>query len=388
MKPFIKPPPPPGARVPVASAAPGTKISPNELTIFGVASTLKDPAERAAFLDKACGSDVALRIRLEEWLAAREPAEAAPVSAPAVHQAAEVARPIHETALAAKDRPDAVALVPMSAMQFAASQQPPRHSPIPWAMATIMAIAVGALAVFFFLERQTREQKEAQAKSALEAKAIAEREREAAAAAANEAKTAASRAEQSRLAAEQGKAAAAAETAQAKAEAERQKTEREQAFAREKAAVEKAQAAAAEVAKLRSEVVAGQRAQALALADSLAKLGGLQVEGRNYTEAETNLRQALQIRSQWKADPWGVVELRSVLGTIMLQKGKDGEALAEFLAAAESIEALGAPQNDADRARGNAASKKVVQFLNISGRRADATDWKRRLDLVLAPRAQ
>jgi hypothetical protein len=41
--------------------------------------------------------------------------------------------------------------------------------------------------------------------------------------------------------------------------------------------------------------------------------------------------------------------------------------------------------NDTDRARLTAASKRIVLFFNATGRRKEATDWKRRLDAVAKP---
>jgi hypothetical protein len=297
-----------------------------------------------------------------------------------------LARTARESALYDQDRPDAMALVPMSAAQFALAQQPPRHSPIPWAMATILAVAVGALAVFLFTERNTRERAEAAVKAAVQERSEADRERESATAAALEAKTVAQRNEQSRQAAVQEKDTFAAEAAKAKAEAEKQRLEREQAMAALKAANEKAQAAEAEVAKLRAEAGPGQRANELALADSLARLGAAQMDARAYTDAETSLRQALQWRTKLKADPWSIIETRVLLGSALMQKNQDAEALQEIESAATEIETLGAPANEADRARATAAGKRIVQFFTVTGRRKDAMEWRRRLDAVLAVR--
>jgi hypothetical protein len=44
----------------------------SEETIFAAALELPDPAERAAYLDTACGDDVALRRRVEDLLRAHE----------------------------------------------------------------------------------------------------------------------------------------------------------------------------------------------------------------------------------------------------------------------------------------------------------------------------
>jgi hypothetical protein len=312
-------------RVPTPTAAPVTeatpRISPSELTIFGVASALIDPAERAAYLDRACGADDLLRIRLEERLAERFAARE-PQPAPAMPANAQLVPSKQDKALATQERPDALALVPMSAMQFAAAQQPPRHSPIPWAAATLMAIAVGALAVFFLNERTARESAERTSKEAAAARLEAERARDSA-------KTSAEETGKKNLEVEREKHAATTAAEQARQEAARNRTELDEAQATLKTANEKAAAAQAEVAKLRNDAVAGQQATAIALADSLARLGAFQLDAKAYAEAETSIRQSLQIRLNSHADGWTVLESRALLGSILLQKNQDAEAQQE-----------------------------------------------------------
>ena len=380
MKPFIKPRAAAAEPAPPAAAS-APRISPNELTILSVAGSLTDPTERSAYLDRTCGDDIALRIRVEERLLLRTQQVPAAPATPVT--AADVVSPLREHALATTDRHDAVALVPMSAMQLAASQQPPRHSPIPWMMATLLAIGVGALGVFLWFEREARELAQQQSKAAELSRAAAEKDREAAAAAILEAKTVA---EKSRQEAERQKQAALATAADARTAADNNRAELEQALATAKTATDKAKAAEADVAKLRNEATSGQRITSLALAESLAQLGTLQFEARNYTEAEKSIRQSLAIRANAGADGWAILESRALLGSILLQKNQDAEALQEFLTAAAAIESLGPPGNDTDRARVTNASKRVIQFFNITGRRKEASDWRRRFDAILAVR--
>ncbi len=279
-----------------------------------------------------------------------------------------------------------MALVPMTATQLAAVQ-PPRHSPIPWAAATILAIAVGALAVFFMTERKTREKAEQDATAAAMNVEKADKEREAATAAALESKTVAERAEQARQAAVKEKDTAASDAAKAKAEAAQRRTEAEQAAANLKIAADKAKAAEAEVAKLKTDSAAGLRATQLALADSLGRLGAAQMDSRAYNEAEATLRQSLDWRVKLQADPWSIVENRALLAFALMQRSQDAAALQEIQTAAAAFEALGTPASDADRARATAISKRIVQFYTVTGRRRDATEWKKRLDAAMAPKA-
>ena len=65
---------------------------------------------------------------------------------------------------------------------------------------------------------------------------------------------------------------------------------------------------------------------------------------------------------------------------------QDAAALQEIQTAAGAFEALGTPANDADRARAAAISKRIVQFYTVTGRRRDATEWRKRFDAVLAPK--
>ncbi len=278
-----------------------------------------------------------------------------------------------------------MALVPMTATQLAAVH-PPRHSPIPWAAATIMAIAVGALAVFFMTERKTREKAEQDATAAAANVEKADKERESATAAALESKTVAQRAEQARQTAVQEKDAAVSEATKAKSEAAQRRAEAAKAAENLKIAAEKAKAAEAEVSKLKTESAAGLRATQLALADSLGRLGAAQMDSRAYNEAEATLRQSLDWRVKLQADPWSIVENRALLGSALMQRSQDAAALQEIQTAATAFETLGTPANDADRARAAGISKRIVQFYTVTGRRRDASEWKKRFDAVLAPK--
>ncbi len=40
---------------------------PDKSQIFDAAANLTDPAERAAYLDQACGQDAGLRAEIEAW---------------------------------------------------------------------------------------------------------------------------------------------------------------------------------------------------------------------------------------------------------------------------------------------------------------------------------
>jgi colicin import membrane protein len=235
-------------------------------------------------------------------------------------------------------------------------------------------------------ERKGRERAEQDATAATVNLEKADKERDAATAAALESKTVAQRAEQGRQDALKEKDAVASEAAKAKSEAAQRLAEAEKAAANLKIATDKAKAAEAEVAKLKTDSAAGLRATQLALADSLGRLGAAQMDSRAYNEAEATLRQSLDWRVKLQADPWSIVENRALLGSALMQRSQDAAALQEIQTAAAAFETLGAPANDADRARAAAISKRIVQFYTVTGRRRDATEWKRRFDAVLAPK--
>src|SRR6516162_9247141 len=65
-------------------------------SLFLAASDLADPAERAAFLERACGGDAALRARVEALLRANDAAPL-PLDSPGETTGAHVAAPLPET---------------------------------------------------------------------------------------------------------------------------------------------------------------------------------------------------------------------------------------------------------------------------------------------------
>jgi hypothetical protein len=395
MKPFIKPRPAAPAQPEATAQKPSFSV--NELTIFSMASGMSDATERAAYLDRTCGDDEELRGRIEERLAARVQAVvAAPVAQPAAVAAAAVPAIAPEkqavpTALLereqnGKDSP-ALALVPVSAMQFPSlPPQLQRQVTFAWGSATLMALAVGALAVLFYMEKDARGRAEATAKEATTAAENSLRDREASEAAAQEAKSAAQQTREAREQAdrERVKAERERDEAAARATAAAKETERIKAEA-EKLKAAKSETATAE----RAQMLTAQRAATLALGDSLAALANFQIAARAYADAEATSRQCLEIRTGNGIEGWPIVEARALLGEANLQRNSNAVAETELVAAAQAIEALGAPTNDTDRARLAAAVKRITLFFNAVGRRKEGAEWKRRIDAATAmPRPQ
>ncbi len=379
LKPFIKPRPPAPAQPETPEPRAGVTL--NELTIFSLAAGMSDPAERTAYLTRTCGTDEALRNRLEARLAESQANVApgqhtppAPASAVAQRPPQSITPAYLEREPQSKDSP-ALALVPVSAMQFPAlPQQLQRQVTFAWGSATLMALAVGALAVTFYFEKDARVRAEVLAKEANAAAEQSLHDREVSEARALESKTAAQRTEDARVKAEQERDAAAAKADEASKEAERLRTE-----------TDKARTAAEQGAKAEKEqLLASQRTATIALADSLASLANLQLAAKNYAEAGANARQCLELRTGNGIDGWPLVEARALCGEASLQRNADADAERELTAAGTAIEALGAPANDADRARYLAASKRIVFFFNATGRRKEGAEWKRRLDAVAA----
>lgn len=377
LKPFIKP-RPAGPAQPDA-AVQKSSFSINELTIFSLASAMSDPTERAAYLERSCGTDEDLRARIDERLAARmtSPSPAPASQPPAVSQ--ERAPQTVQTAMLErhpnandKDSP-ALALVPVSAMQFPAlPPQLQRQVTFAWGSATLMALAVGALAVLFYFEKDARVRAEASAKEANVAAENSLRDREASEAAVLEAKTAARRTQEAREKAEKERDEAAAKAVAASQEAARIKAESEKIKSTTSESNEK--------------MLAARHAATLALGDSLAALANFQIIARAYADAEATSRQCLEIRTGNGITGWPIIEARALLGEANLQRNANAVAETELVAAAESIETLGAPTNDTDRARLTAAMKRITLFFNAVGRKKEGAEWKRRIDVATAPR--
>ncbi|MEK0449260.1 MAG: hypothetical protein RL088_1528 [Verrucomicrobiota bacterium] len=375
MKPFIKP-RPPASETP-EPASPKPSVSLNELTVFAIASAMPDQSERAAYLDRTCNGDAAMRQRIEERLATR-PAEHVPSLARPATPALQTGQ--LEQHGDGKNSP-ALALVPVSAMQFPAlPPQLQRQVTFAWGSATLMALAVGALAVTFYFEKDARVRAEASAKEANTAAEQSLVDRERSEARALEARTEAQRTADARAKAEKERdaaTAAARESERLRAEADKQRAE-----------LEKKRSSDSEAAKAeREKLLSIQRTAAIALADNLASLASFQITSKAYAEAEASARQCIELRTANGVEGWPIVEARTLLGEASLQRSADADAEREFTSAATLIESLGTPASDVDRARFTAASRLIVRYFTVTGRRREATDWKRRLDAI-APRPQ
>ncbi len=278
----------------------------------------------------------------------------------------------------------------MSASQLAAITAQ-RSNTFPWLTAVVLALAAGALAVFLIQEKDARRRAETEqqqagkraetaARDAADARADVVKEREAASA---QLTTAQKENERLRTTADEERQRAEAATKQAalaKAEADR-------LAAAKKAEDSATGSAAAKAREERDAARATQRETALALADTLAKLAATQLESSRHAEAEASARRSLELRLTQAVEGWPLVESRALLGAALLQKNADAEAVREFTAAATEIEKLGAPATDADRACLTVASRRIVQFLNATGRRREAFDLKRKYDTLARPDA-
>ncbi len=378
MKPFIKPRP----TTPVQSAQPESQkssVSINELTIFALASAMSDPEERAAYLDRTCGVDDALRRRVEGRLATHQPTQHVPAIKPPQYVQSAQLKPEP----ASVDGP-ALALVPVSAMQFPAlPPQLQRQVTFAWGSATLMALAVGALAVMFYFEKEARVRADALAKEANVAAENSLRDRENSEARAFESKSIAERTAEARAKAEQERDEALAKATAAAQETERFRIEADKHKTESTTASEQS-AAAAKAEK--EQLIATQKTATIALADSLAALANLQLAAKNFAEANASARQCLELRTGNGIEGWALVEARALFGEASLQRNADADAEREFTAAGAAIEALGAPTNDTDRARFVAASKRILRFFSVTGRGREGSEWKRRLDAAVVSR--
>jgi hypothetical protein len=366
LKPFIKP-----RTAPPPAPEPPPKVSPNELAILAVAGAIADPVERAAYLEHVCGADGGLRARLEKKLAEKNG-----------HAAAQTAMVTHAEVFPALPNrgQGAVAIVPMPDMQLTqAGHGPAKQSPFPWLLATLLAAAVGALAVFFVNEKAARALAENRAHEALGEKTSAEKERELALAGALEAKTIASRTEEKRVEAERQRtdadtrrATAEAESQKAKAEAEKLRTETEAA----KRALETA----------RQQTAGATEAQKLArleLAATLAKYAGALLDQNHHAEAVAPAWQALELRMTFDPAGWATQDVRFTLGAALMGKGDMDGAEKQLLAALSGMEPLLGQVGEPERTRRAAAIKKLAQLYTTTGKKKEAAEWRKKLE---APR--
>ncbi len=448
--------PRPFAQPPSDFAAPRPQDALRELTICAVASALTDPAERAAYLDSTCGEDAELRERTEQRIAERleisrsdsasaaapslklravppawktagesrasaapknessghtpepdaplfgvgEPRPAPPIPPPQFGVPGTQLVRIPETRpdASAAGQPSAVALVPMSAHQLATATGPFRSNTFPWITATVLAAVVGALAVFFFQEKDARQRAENVAEQARAASAAAELARAEIVA----------RSEQTVAAQSQQIATTKTELDRVRADADSLRAESAQLRVQASAHSQQALTARAEADKLRAELEQ-QRAPVLtpppatpapappasanvgasppnpaSAADAAAALAELHLEKRRFSEAETAARNLLEILAGQGIEGWPTADAHSLLGAALFQKNKDADAAVEFNAAIQKIDALGVPATDADKVRLAAIGKRLVLFYTATGQRKTALDWKRKLEALRA----
>lgn len=287
-----------------------------------------------------------------------------------------------------------MALVPMSASQLAAITAQ-RTNAFPWLTAVFFGVAAGSLGVFLMQEKEGRHRAEiaqhqagqvadTAAKEAADTRAVAGKDRETAAeqitAARQESEKLRTLAEEQRQRAE----AATQQVAAAKAEADRQRLALD-AAKKDDGGTAPGNATAVKAEQERDAIRATQKETVLAFADTLAKLAAAQLDSSRFADAETSARRSLELRTTQSVTGWPLVESRVLLGAALLQKNADAEAAREFAAAASGIEQLGAPADDADRARLIIAARRIVQFYNATGQRREGAEWKRKFDALARP---
>ncbi len=297
-KPFFKP----FSQTPPPAASERTPVTKGELTIYAVAAGMH-PADRAAFLAHACAGNDALRLKIEQQIAARAPLPAAavppapvpappavaapvptaptsapaPVSpapvaaapitaplpeatppaaapapsgttvpsaeapAPATVHAAELHRIAEPHPALSPNQPAGMALVPMSASQLAAITAQ-RTNTFPWLTAVFLGVAAGSLAVFLMQEKEARHRAETAQHQA-----------------GQRADTAAKEAAEARAAVGQERETAATQLAAARKDAEKLRATAEEQRQLAEAATQQATAAKAEADRQRAALEAAKK---------------------------------------------------------------------------------------------------------------------------------
>jgi tetratricopeptide (TPR) repeat protein len=128
--------------------------------------------------------------------------------------------------------------------------------------------------------------------------------------------------------------------------------------------------------------VEAQKASTTALADTFAKLAGTLIEQNRHAEAEAPARQCLELRTAQGAGVWQTNDARVLLGAALMGRGQVADAEREFLAVVSDIEPLLPQADDAGRARYAMALKKLTNLYNATGRRREATEWRKKLDAL------
>jgi hypothetical protein len=123
-----------------------------------------------------------------------------------------------------------------------------------------------------------------------------------------------------------------------------------------------------------------QKTSRAEFATILFKYAATLVEEGRHGEAEAPARQAAELRASLDPNGWATHEARFTLGAALMGKGDMAGAEKELLWAVGGMERLLPQAAEPERARYGAAVKKVAQLYTATGKKREATEWRKKLD--------
>ena len=117
-------------------------------------------------------------------------------------------------------------------------------------------------------------------------------------------------------------------------------------------------------------------AESVALADSLADLGGSLLRQRKWNAADPVLRECLAIRERARPDDWTTFDSKVLLGTAQLGRQRLAEAESQLLAGYAGLKAREKKIPPASRGRLAAGADRLVELYTTRGKADEAARWR------------
>jgi tetratricopeptide (TPR) repeat protein len=112
----------------------------------------------------------------------------------------------------------------------------------------------------------------------------------------------------------------------------------------------------------------------------MAYLGRSLLRQGEHTEAESLLREALDIREAAQPDDYLTAYIRSILGEVLLDLGRFSEAAPQILSGYEDLKAREAKiPHSARKPRLGEAAARVVKLYEAWGKPEQAAEWREKL---------
>jgi Tfp pilus assembly protein PilV len=116
------------------------------------------------------------------------------------------------------------------------------------------------------------------------------------------------------------------------------------------------------------------------IADARLGLGKVLLHQKKYGEAETSLREGIDLRVQLKSDAWSTFEARSLLGAALLGQKKYADAEALLLAGYEGMKQRAAQIPTTTKSRLVEAAQRLVDLYEAWDRPESAALWRKAVE--------